>query len=303
MIRRHFFSKIGDTVVTILLFCIVAFGLVPSTCHNCHDFCFTLFVTIFALLHPVLLLPLATISRYFFSKIGDIDSILLRSLFCYFALLHLVQGLPLVTSFVTIFVTIFALLHLVLLLPLVTIGLHRCALVTNYSGEAGGGRLSATQHCGHSNTNTTLWSKTQTQHYPGEAHCNTTPWLLKLKHKHTQWSLKHKCNKIRRTFIIQYSFLWILFTKQCFMSTRVFVAHGPLDPRVDFVLRAFCYAASHNLLWARLNAEISGHFTNAHRGFSSFQQLFVCLTFVGTIKCWGKLCSKFNLIDRVNFVS
>ena len=44
----------------------------------------------------------------------------------------------------------FALLHLVLLL-LVTISLHRCALVTNYSGEAGG---EATQHSGHSNTNT-----------------------------------------------------------------------------------------------------------------------------------------------------
>ena len=196
MIRRHFFSKIGDTVVTILLFCIVAFGLVPSTCHNCHDFCFTLFVTIFALLHPVLLLPLATISRYFFSKIGDIDSILLRSLFCYFALLHLVQGLPLVTSFVTIFVTIFALLHLVLLLPLVTIGLHRCALVTNYSGEAGGGRLSATQHYGHSNsnttlygnsnTNTTMWSTTKTQH--SNTDTNTTTHS---GHKNTNANMTH----------------------------------------------------------------------------------------------------------------
>ena len=73
-------------------------------------------------------------------------------------------------NFCQIVVTIFALLHLVLLLPLVTIGLHRCALVTNYSGEAGGGRVSATQHCGHSNTNTTLWSKTKTQHFGRSGH-------------------------------------------------------------------------------------------------------------------------------------
>ena len=41
----------------------------------------------------------------------------------------------------------------------------------------------------------------------------------------------------------------------------------PLDPSVDFVLRGLRarYVALHNLLWARLNAEISGltNFTNA----------------------------------------
>ena len=46
----------------------------------------------------------------------------------------------------------FSLLHQV---PLVTIGLHRCALVTNYSGEA----------------------------EEGEAQCNRTLWSLKRKHK------------------------------------------------------------------------------------------------------------------------
>ena len=62
-----------------------------------------------------------------------------------------------------------ALLHLVLLL--VTISLHRCAVVTNYSGEAG-----------------------------GEAHCNTTLWSLKHKqtmvnkHKHNTLFIKHKNN-------------------------------------------------------------------------------------------------------------
>ena len=68
---------------------------------------------------------------------------------------------------ITIFVTTFALLHLVLLLPLVTIGLHRCALVTNYSGEAGGGRLSGTQHYGHSNSNTTLYGNSNTNTHTG----------------------------------------------------------------------------------------------------------------------------------------
>ena len=64
-----------------------------------------------------------------------------------------------------------ALLHLVLLL--VTISLHRCAVVTNYSGEAG-----------------------------GEAQCNTTLWSLKHKHtmvnkhKHSTLDIKHKNNML-----------------------------------------------------------------------------------------------------------
>ena len=68
----------------------------------------------------------------------------------------------------------FSLLHQV---PLVTIGLHRCALVTNYSGEAEEERLSATQHntTGRGSVqHITLVAKTQTQ--------NLDQWTLKPKH-------------------------------------------------------------------------------------------------------------------------
>ena len=68
----------------------------------------------------------------------------------------------------------FSLLHQV---PLVTIGLHRCALVTNYSGEAEEERLSATQHntTGRGSVqHITLVTKTQTQ--------NLDQWTLKPKH-------------------------------------------------------------------------------------------------------------------------
>ena len=68
----------------------------------------------------------------------------------------------------------FSLLHQV---PLVTIGLHRCALVTNYSGEAEEERLSATQHntTGRGSVqHITLVTKTQTQ--------ILDQWLLKPKH-------------------------------------------------------------------------------------------------------------------------
>ena len=68
----------------------------------------------------------------------------------------------------------FSLLHQV---PLVTIGLHRCALVTNYSGEAeeGEAQCNRTQHnTTGSVQHITLVAKTQTQ--------NLDQWTLKPKH-------------------------------------------------------------------------------------------------------------------------
>ena len=70
----------------------------------------------------------------------------------------------------------FSLLHQV---PLVTIGLHRCALVTNYSGEAeeGEAQYNTTQHntTGRGSVqHITLVTKTQTQ--------NLDQWTIKPKH-------------------------------------------------------------------------------------------------------------------------
>ena len=66
----------------------------------------------------------------------------------------------------------FSLLHQV---PLVTIGLHRCALVTNYSGEAGW--LGEPPCC-----NTTHWSVVN-QIHTQSFHSNTTHWSIKHTHK------------------------------------------------------------------------------------------------------------------------
>ena len=104
----------------------------------------------------------------FIAELSPVYCCLVLSLFCYFALLHLVQGLPLVTIFVTIFVTIsVTILRCCIwsscyhLSRSVSIGVHWSQ--TTQGRLEGGGSV---QH-------NTVVTQTQTQHYGQKRKHNT----------------------------------------------------------------------------------------------------------------------------------